>query len=102
MESTLDCNWIPNTKKKGKREMEPICHDFEAVTVFFEYDKKDRSFIYIINNCRGNPDMPSFVFKTSETKERIGLNMNREGDHFLHDEFCFFDGKQKRCKGFVT
>ena len=28
--------------------------------------------------------------------------MDREGDHFLHEEFCFFDGKRKQCKGFVT
>ena len=103
VESTLDRNWIANTKKKVKREMEPIGHDFEAVAVFKEYcDKKDRSYIYKINDRRGNPDMPSFVFKTSATKARMGLNMDREGDHFLHEEFCFFDGKRKRCKGYVT
>lgn len=28
--------------------------------------------------------------------------MNREGNHFLNSEFCFFDGKYKRCRGFVT
>ena len=67
-----------------------------------QYSKKDRSYIYKINDRRGNPDIPSFVFKTSETKARMGLNMNREGGHFLHEEFCFFDGKRKRCKGFVT
>ena len=32
----------------------------------------------------------------------MGLNMDREGDLFLHEEFCFFNGKRKRCKGFVT
>lgn len=51
---------------------------------------------------RGNSDLPSFVFKASETKARMALNMNRAGDHFLNEEFCFFDGKRKRCRGFVT
>ena len=32
----------------------------------------------------------------------MALNMNRAGDHFLNEEFCFFDGKRKRCRGFVT
>ena len=31
MESTLDWNWTANTKKKVKREIAPIGHDFEAV-----------------------------------------------------------------------
>ena len=103
VESTMDRNWIANTKKKVKRDMEPAGHDFEAVAVFKEYcDKKDTSFIYKINDRRGNPETPSFVFKTSETKAKIALNMDRGGDHFLHEEFCFFDGKRKRCRGFVT
>ena len=28
--------------------------------------------------------------------------MNRNGDHFLKNEFCYFDGKYRRCRGFVT
>ena len=28
--------------------------------------------------------------------------MDKDGDHFLKDEYCFFDGKVKRCRGFVT
>ena len=32
----------------------------------------------------------------------IAENMNREGDHFMKDEYCYFDGKVKRCKNFVT
>ena len=103
VESTMDRNWIVNTKKKVKRDMKPAGHNIEAVTVFKEYcDKKDTSFIYKINDRRGNPETPSFVFKTSETKAKIALNMDRGWDHFLHEEFCFFDGKRKRCRGFVT
>ena len=28
--------------------------------------------------------------------------MDRNGEHFLKDEYCFFDGKFKRCRNFVT
>ena len=101
VENTMDRNWIANTKKK--RDMEPAGHDFEAVTVFKVYcDKKDTPFIYKLNDRRGNPETPSFVFKTSETKAKTALNMDRGRANFLHEEFCFFDGKRKRCRGFVT
>ena len=33
---------------------------------------------------------------------KMAANMSKTGDHFLSTEFCFFDGKRKRCKGFVT
>ena len=36
VESTLDRTWISNIKKKVKREMQPVVHDFEAVAVFKE------------------------------------------------------------------
>lgn len=48
-----------------------------------------------------NPDRPSFIFKTSTLKAKIALNTNKEGDHFLAQEFCFFDGKRKRGRGYV-
>ena len=51
VESTMDRNWIVNTKKKVKRDMEPAGHNFEAVAVFKEYcEKKDTSFIYKIKD----------------------------------------------------
>ena len=28
--------------------------------------------------------------------------MDKNGDHFLKEEYCFFDGKCKWCRGFVT
>ena len=103
VESTLDRNWISNIKKKAKREMQPVGHDFEALAVFKEYcDKKDVYYVYKINDRRGNPDKPSFVFKSSKKKAEIAINMDKDGNHFLNDEYCFFDGKHKRCKGFIT
>lgn len=90
-------------KQKLKKDIEPFCHNFEAIVSFKEYaEKKDPLYVYKINNNRGNPDMPSFVFKTSTTKMKMALNMDKKGDHFLSKEFCFFDGKRKRCNGFIT
>ena len=28
--------------------------------------------------------------------------MDCDGDHFMNTEYCFFDGKWKRCRGLVT
>ena len=28
--------------------------------------------------------------------------MDRDGEHFMRDEYCYFDGKVKRCRNFVT
>ena len=73
------------------------------MVTFKQYcDKKDQLFIYKINDRRGNPDHPSFVFKTSTTKAQIGLNMDKNGDHFMNSEYCFFHGKHNRCREFIT
>lgn len=62
----------------------------------------DSVYIYKVNENSGNPDMPYFVFKTSHTKMKIALDLDQDGHHFTNSEFCFFDGKHKCCKGFVT
>ena len=49
-----------------------------------------------------NPDFTYFVFKTSKERMKIALNMDREGEHFMREEYCYFDGKVKRCRNFVT
>ena len=33
---------------------------------------------------------------------KFALNMDRTGQHILSNEFCYFDGKVKWCKGFVS
>lgn len=84
--------------------MQPSGHNFEAIAVFkSEYtDKHEEFYIYKLNDKRGNPDSPSFVFKTSKNKAIMSLNMDKHGQHYLNEEFCYFDGKRKRCKGLVT
>ena len=101
--AVLDKKRVSNMKQKLKKDIEPFGHNFEAIVSFKEYaDKKDPLYVYKINDKRGNPDMPSFVFKTSTTKMKMALNMDKNGDHFLTKEFSFFDGKRKRCNGFIT
>lgn len=99
----VDRKWISNQKQNVKKEIHSSGENFEAVVTFKLYcDAKDDLFVYKVNDRRGNPDVPSFVFKTSKERMRIALQMNKDGDQFLSEEFCYFDGKVKRCRNFVT
>ena len=63
-------------RHKVKRDIEPF--DFEVVVSFKTYsDKRDLLFIHKLNDRRGNPNKPSFVFKTSSTKAKIALSKNK-------------------------
>ena len=42
------------------------------------------------------------LFKTSITKAKMALSMDASGEHFLNSEYCFFDGKHNRCRGYIT
>ena len=102
-EAILDKKWIENRKQDLKKTANPAGENFEAVATFKEYcDKEDQLLVFRINDRRCNPKLPSYVFKTSNVRMLIAENMNREGDHFMKDEYCYFDGKVKRCKNFVT
>lgn len=80
----LDRKWIANQKQC--EEVHPSGENFEAVVTFKQYcDKKGSLLIYKVNDRHGNPDRPSFVFKTSEEKMKAALNMDRNGEHFLKD-----------------
>ena len=35
-------------------------------------------------------------------KAKIAINIDKDKNNFLSQEFCFFDGKHKRAKGYVT
>ncbi len=96
VEATLDRKWLASLEQKIRKDMEPAGHEFEAVVMFKQYcDKKDEFHTYKINDDRGNPDTPSFVFKSSKQKAKMALQIEKEGEHFLNDEYCFFDGKSK-------
>ena len=84
-----------------KKENEPHGHNFEAVAHFKPYaDNRDPYYVYKLNDKRGSPEKPSFIFKTSRLKAKFAINMDRYKDNILSNEFCFFDGKVKRCRGF--
>ena len=99
----VDRKWISNQKQNAKKEIHPSGENFEAVVTFKLYcDEKDNLLVYKVNDSRGNPDVPSFVFKTSRERMDIAMKMNKDGDHFLKEEYCYFDGKVKRCRNYVT
>lgn len=57
--------------------------------------------VFRINDWWCNLKLLFYVFKISNVWMLIVENMNREGDYFMKDEYCYFDGKVKRCKNFV-
>ena len=63
---------------------------------------KDPLYIFKANDETLNPDLSIFVFCTSTLKAQMGLKIDWEGDHFLSEEFCHFDGKHGRAKGYKT
>ena len=93
---TLDKKWISNEKQKTRKNNES--QNFEAIAHFKQFsDSHDPYYIYKQNDRCANPDKPSFVFKTSKLKALFALNMDETKDHILSKEFCFFNGKVKRC-----
>lgn len=99
----VDRKWISNQKQAVRRELNPQGENFEGVVMFKHFcDPKDPFYVYKINDSRGNPDSPTFVFKTSKAKLLMANNMNKDGEHFLNKEYCFFDGKKKRCRNYTT
>ena len=65
-----------NEKQRARNINEPHGHNFEAVAQ--------------LNDRLGNPERPSFVFKTSKLKELFALNMDETKDHILSQKSCFF------------
>ena len=56
-----------------------------------------------MNDRRGNPNKPSYVFKSSKLKAQVALNMDcASSENKLRKEFCYFDEKVKRCRGLVS
>ena len=84
-------------KTKQKSEIQPNGDGFAAASELKTYtDLKDSLLIYAVN---GNEQ---YVIKTSTAQMKIALEMDEEGDHFMHNEYCHFDGNHKRVKTFVT
>ena len=102
-DSLLDVSKVKNKKQKVSQNLNPRGHSFEAVGKFKEeMSSKDPLYVFKANDETLNPDLPTFVFCTSTLKAHMGLKMNREGNHFLSEEFCHFDGKHGRAGGYKT
>jgi len=87
---------ISNEKIKQCKQLFPNGEGYDAVTEYKTYtDKKDTLLVYCVNENLQN------VFKTSTEKMRIAKEMCSSSSMFS-DEYCYFDGKVKRCKNFTT
>jgi hypothetical protein len=63
----VDCKWISNQKQTVRRELNPQGENFEALVTFKPFcDPKDPYYVCKTNDSRGNPDLPTYVFKTSK------------------------------------
>ena len=82
---------ISNEKTKQKSKIQPNGEDFAAVSQLKSYsDLQDPlPIIYAVN---GNEQ---YVFKTSTAQMKVALEMDEDGDHFIHNEYCHFDGNHK-------
>ena len=80
--ASMDKKCISNIKQKVKGDIEPFGDNFGVVVSFKEYSHK-RDLLYIYSRA-------SFVFKHEQ---------RRPG--FYAKRILFFDGKRKRCRGFI-
>ena len=88
---------LSNKKVKQKKALQPSGVGFEAIKELKAYtDLQDPYLMYVINKNE------KYIFKTSSTQMKIACSMDTDGDHFMHEEYCHFDGNHKRVKAFVT
>ena len=95
IEESASLKEISNENIRLKRALEPS-DGIEVVVILKKYnDIKDKFLIFKID------ENDQYVFKTSSTMQ-FASEMNCCGDHFLHDEYIFFDRNHKRVRDYVT
>ena len=88
---------LSNEKVKQKKALQPSGAGFEAIKELKTCtDSQDPYLIHVIN------ENEQYVFKTSPIQMKIAYSMDTDGDHFVHEEYCHFDGNHKRVKAFVA
>ena len=88
---------ISNEKIKQRQKMQPLGTSFLAVKNHKGFTAMgDELYVYKVN------EKEQIIFKTSSFKMKLAKAMNSENEEQLPSEFCFFDGKVKRTKGFTT
>ena len=96
---------LSNIKAKARAELEHTGHNFDAVGKYKQsvsQKLEDLFLIYKVNNKELDGTRPSFVFKSSKEQLQIAIDMDREGDSPLGEEYCHLDGNHKRCSGYKT
>ena len=86
---------ISDEKKKQRKTREPQGYGFDAVISLKHFtDEKDLLLLYEIS---GNAQ---YVFKSSSSKMYVANLMSKDSAHFLHEEYCYFNGKEGRTENF--
>lgn len=102
VDSVIEDEKVKNFKKKTEAGTHPHGHSFEAVGhLRSRLIAKDPFLIFKINSRNLNGE-PSYVFKMSRIQAKLAVAMDQDGEDFLRDEYCYFDGTFKRCPGFIT
>ena len=72
--------WISN--EKTWKNNKPHGHNFEGIAHFKQpSDSRDPYYIYKLNDRRGNPNKPSFIFIKQVKKASFALNMDKKRSH---------------------
>ena len=96
---------ISSVKREQVRSTHLFGHSIDALKKLkLESEKTDKYYIFDIRDgaLSASTQTKTHVFKMSKTAAKIAINMEKEGDHFMAKEYCFFDGNHKRCRGFIT
>ena len=80
-----------------RKTIEPQGYGFDAVISLKRFtDEKDPLLLYEISaNAQ-------YVFKSSSSKMYVANLMSKDSAHFLHEEYCYFNGKESHIKNFKT
>lgn len=101
----IDTRKIASIRSKEIKSTHPLGHSIDALNKLkLDTEKTDRYYIFDIQDASlsENARTTSHVFKMSKIAAKIAINMDKDGQHFMGTEYCFFDGNHKRCRGFIT
>ena len=97
VKSVTDKKAISNEKNKQRQKMQPLGTSFLAIKNYKEFTYlHDELYVFKVD------ENEQIICKTSSFKMKLAKTMNSENEEELPSEFCFFDGKVKRAKGFTT
>ncbi|KAJ7391539.1 hypothetical protein OS493_017233 [Desmophyllum pertusum] len=104
-ESLVNNVAVSNIKASAKAEMDSSGHNVDDVGKYRDQVCQklgDPFLIYKVHNKSLDPSQPSFVFKNSREQMQIAVDMDRQRNNPLIEEYCHLDGNHKRCAGYKT